>query len=156
MSRIPLTSGFQIIPEGEYIFRIYDVSYDENFGKMVVKMITSKGQKHTERFGLKDSNDQWNENALNAFSFFAKTALNDFEREDIDPAEMVGHYIRAEIVHTHMPSKNDPTKTLTFANLGREKSPADGFEEEPTDKVKELFGEKDESKGLDLDALLNE
>ena len=29
MARIPMTSGFVLIPEGTYVFRIYDVSYDE-------------------------------------------------------------------------------------------------------------------------------
>ena len=28
MARIPMTSGFTLIPEGTYVFRIYDVSYD--------------------------------------------------------------------------------------------------------------------------------
>ena len=32
MARIPMTSGFVIIPEGEYVFRIYDATYDEDFG----------------------------------------------------------------------------------------------------------------------------
>ena len=27
MARIPMTSGFTLIPEGTYVFRIYDVSY---------------------------------------------------------------------------------------------------------------------------------
>lgn len=27
MARIPMTSGFVIIPEGEYVFRIYDATY---------------------------------------------------------------------------------------------------------------------------------
>ena len=49
------------------------------------------------------------------------------EGDDIDPDDLVDHYIRAEVVHTKQPSRKDPTKTLTFANLG-DKSPADGFE----------------------------
>ena len=28
MARIPMTSGFVVIPEGEYVFRIYDATYD--------------------------------------------------------------------------------------------------------------------------------
>ena len=34
MARIPMTSGFVIIPEGEYVFRIYDATYDEDFGRI--------------------------------------------------------------------------------------------------------------------------
>ena len=135
MARIPMTSGFVLIPEGEYVFRNYDASYDEEFGKIEVKLVTAQGLTHTERFSLKDANDEWNEKALNAFSYFAKTALNDFTREDVDPEELIDHYIRAEVVHSEpMPNRNDPTKTVTFANLG-DKSPAEGFDETPTDKA---------------------
>jgi len=174
MARIPMTSGFVLIPEGEYVFRIYDASYDEEFGKIEVKLVTAQGLTHTERFSLKDANDEWNEKALNAFSYFAKTALNDFTREDVDPEELIDHYIRAEVVHSEpMPNRNDPTKTVTFANLG-DKSPAEGFDETPTDKALTLGKSNSVSKpqtttpkpqaqtqavtpktgGLDLDSLL--
>lgn len=130
MARIPMTSGFVLIPEGTYVFRIYAASYDEEFGKIEVKLVTAKGVTHTERFSIKDKNDELNEKALNAFSYFAKTAMGDFELEDIEPSELIDHYIEAEVVHTKVPSNKDPDKTVTFANLG-DKSPADGFDEEP-------------------------
>src|SRR5574344_1464886 len=98
MARIPMTSGFTLIPEGTYVFRIYDVKYDETFGKLSVMMVNAQGMKHTENFSV----------------------------TDIDHTDIIGHYIRAEVVHTKMPSRKDPTKTVTFANLG-DKSPADGF-----------------------------
>jgi len=129
MARIPMTSGFTLIPTGEYVFLIEDVKYDEKFGTLEVKLVTADGMKHTERFSLMDNNGEANEKALNAFSYFAKTALNDFSVADIDHTDLIGHYIRAEVVHTKTPSRKDPTKTVTFANLG-DKAPADGFEEQ--------------------------
>jgi len=162
MARIPMTSGFMVIPEGEYVFRIYDVKYDEEFGKLTVRLVTADGLKHDERFSLKDNNDQPNEKALNAFSFLAKTALNDFTVTDIDHTDLIGHYIRAEVVHTVQPNRNDPTKTVTFANLGN-KSPADGFDTAPTAEVMQMGGAPAPSQpsaasvsgaGIDLDALL--
>ena len=169
MARIPMTSGFVPIPEGTYVFRIYDAKYDEEFGKIEVKLVTAKGMTHTERFSIKDSNDEPNEKALNAFSYFAKTAMGDFELEDIDPAELIDHYIEAEVIHTKRPSNKDPNKTVTFANLG-DKSPADGFDEEPVARAMTLGkdgkggetttakpAQKPTSKptgGLDLDSLL--
>lgn len=119
--------GFQLIPEGQHIFRIDDVNYDEEWGRLEVKMTTERGMKHTERFMLKDANDLPNERALNAFSYFAKTAMNDFSLEEIDHDDLIGHYISAVVKHTQVPSKKDPTKTMTFVNLG-DKSPANGFE----------------------------
>lgn len=170
MARIPMTSGFVLIPEGTYVFRIYDAKYDEEFGKIEVKLVTAQGMTHTERFSIKDNNDELNEKALNAFSYFAKTAMGDFSLEDIDPAELIDHYIEAEVIHTKLPSNKDPNKTVTFANLG-DKSPADGFDEEPVARAMTL-GKGDKSKstapaakpaqkstskptsGLDIDALL--
>jgi hypothetical protein len=134
MARIPMTGGFTVIPEGTYIFRIYDVSYDEEFGRINVKMVTAKGQTHTEKFTIKDRDDIPNERAMNAFSYFAKTALNDFSVEDIDPTDLIDHYIEAEVVHTVLPSNKDPQKTVTFANLGQ-KSTADGFTETPVPRA---------------------
>ena len=130
MARIPMTSGFTLIPEGNYVFRIYAATYDEDFGKIEVKMVNAAGMTHTERFSIKDNNDELNEKALNAFSYFAKTAMGDYGMEDIDPAELIDHYIRADVVHTQLPSNKDPNNTVTFANLG-DKEPAEGFDTEP-------------------------
>ena len=41
MARIPMTSGFVIIPEGEYVFRIYDATYDEDFGRIEIKLVNT-------------------------------------------------------------------------------------------------------------------
>lgn len=168
MARIPMTSGFVLIPEGEYVFRIYDAKYDEEFGKIEIKLVTAQGMTHTERFSIKDQNDEYNEKALNAFSYFAKTAMNDYDLEDVDPVELIDHYIRAEVEHTKQPSKKDPTKTLAFANLG-DKSPADGFDETPSANAMSMGKSGGESTpvtppkptapastGLDLDSLLGD
>lgn len=162
MARIPLTSGFQLMPEGEHVLRIYDVTYDENWGKLEIKMVNAQGVTHTERFTLKDANtDEPNERALNAFSFFAKTALNDFAKEEIDPTELIGHYIRAVVEHTELPSRRDPNKTIKFANL-TDKYPADGFDTEPVaraltlgaDVPKKPAAPTPASNDIDLDSLL--
>lgn len=163
MPRIPMHSAFTVIPEGTYIFRVYAVDYDEEFGKIKVKLVTAKGQTHTETFTIKDRDDIPNEKAMNAFCYFAKTVMNDFTLDDIDPVELIDHYITGEVKHTHVQSRTDPDKILTFANLGQ-KSPADGFTETPTAKAMTLGkepktvtpppAETPTAKGLDLDALL--
>lgn len=169
MARIPMTSGFVIIPEGEYVFRIYDATYDEDFGRIEVKLVNAQGATHTERFSIKDKNDEYNEKALDAFSYFAKTAMNDYTMEDIDPEQLIDHYICAEVVHTTVPSNKNPNKEVTFANLG-DKCPADGFDTEPVARALTLgrggnnTAPKAASKaqtasasaktGLDIDALL--
>ena len=143
MARIPMTGGFQIMPEGEQVLKITKAEYEEDFGKAVFTLENAKGQTCQERFSLLNVDGTPNERALSAFSFFAKTAMNDFDMEDVDPEELVGHYLKAEIIHNKVQSRTDPAKTMTFINLGS-KSPANGFEGAPAPKA-----------GLDLSALLN-
>lgn len=165
MARIGMTSGFVICPEGNHIFRIYDVEYKEEFGKIEVRMVTADGITHNERFNLLNASGTPNDKAMNAFSYFAKTVLNDFTLEDIDHTDLINHYIGAEVVHTIAPSTKDPSKTVTFANLG-DKWVAHGFDKTPVKKALELGTQqptptetpkpKEEPKntGLDLDSLL--
>ena len=167
MARITMTNSFTLIPEGTYVFRVYDAIYNEEFGKIEIKLVNAAGMTHTERFSIKDKNDELNEKALGAFSYFAKTVMDDFTLEDIDPEELIGHYIRAEVVHTKLPSNKDPNKTVTFANFG-DKSPADYFDVKPTDRalslgrdnsskkaaIKTSAPAEQQMKGLDLDTLL--
>jgi hypothetical protein len=140
-----MTGGFQIMPEGEQVLKITKAEYDEDFGKAVFTLENAKGQTCQERFSLLNQDGSPNEKALGAFSFFAKTALNDFDIEDVDPEELVGHYLKAEVIHNKVPSTKDPTKMMTFVNLGS-KSPADGFDGDGAPKPK--------ASGLDLAALL--
>ena len=144
MARIPMTGGFQIMPEGEQVLKITAAEYDEDFGKAVFTLANVKGQTCQERFTLLNQDGSPNEKALGAFSFFAKNAMNDFDMEDVDPTELVGRYIRAEVIHNKVESKKEPGKMMTFVNLGS-KSPADGFEGAPA---------APKTSGLDLSALL--
>lgn len=147
MARIPMTGGnYQQIPEGEQVLKVTKAEYDAEFGKIIITLQNVKGLTCQERFSILNQDNTPNEKALNAFSFFAKTVMNDFEMEDVDPEELVGHYLRAEVIHNQVPSNKDPNKMMTFVNLGN-KSPADGFDGEPAPAPK--------AGGLDLSALLN-
>ena len=139
-----MTGGFQIMPEGVQVLKITKAEYDEDFGKAIFILENAKGQTCQERFSLLNQDGTPNEKALGAFSSFAKTAMNDFDMEDVDPVELVDHYIKAEVIHNKVESKKEPGKMLTFVNLG-DKSPADGFEGAPT---------APKTSGLDLSALL--
>ena len=145
MARITLSknTGFTLIPEGFHVFKVVDVDmskYDD-YGKVEVKLETANGQKHSERFSLLNAKGEVNEGALNAFSYFSRTVLNDYKAEDIDPAELVGHYIRAEVKHVESTTINDRTgKPYINVNLG-DKEPALGFEgdsDEDSDELEEL------------------
>ena len=145
MARITLSknTGFTLIPEGFHVFKVVDVDMSkyDGFGKIEVKLETANGQKHTERFSLLNAKGEVNEGALNAFSYFSRTVLNDYKTEDIDPAELVGHYIRAEVKHVESSTINERTgKPYVNVNLG-DKEPALGFDgasDEDSDELEEL------------------
>lgn len=163
MAKIKLTqSNYAPIPEGIHVFRIYDVDYDKDFGIAQIHLVNAKGRTHTEKFTtMRDG--VMVEGACNALSFFAKTALNNFDLTEIDHSELINHYIKAKVVHTTQPNRNDPTKTVTFVNL-TDKWVADGFEEEPCEKAMTLGAtekkapkqeEVAETGEVDLSALLD-
>ncbi len=94
--------------------------------------------------------------------------MNDYTMEDIDPEQLINHYIRAEVVHTKFRATKTRTREVTFANLG-DKSPADGFDTEsvaraltlgsgnnaaPKAAPKTQTASAPVKTGLDIDALL--
>lgn len=161
MAKITLSEGFSVIPEGTHIFKIIEVEYKESFGKLEIKMKTAKGQTHIERFSLIKQDGSTNEGALNAFSYFARAALNDFAAQDIDPEELIGYFVECDVEHDVQPSNKNPDKNVTFVRLA-DKRPADGFNEEevvtpsPTKKATAAPAKKTpvKTKKIDLDDLL--
>lgn len=128
MAKIGLSEGFTLIPEGTHVFKITAVNYKEAFGKLEITMQTQSGAKHIERFSLLKTDGSPNEGALNAFSYFAKTALNDFSLTEIDHEDLVGCFIECDVEHDVQLNKNKPDKTVTFARLA-DKRPSEGWEE---------------------------
>lgn len=123
---------FVIIPEGRHTFKVVEVNYNKDFGKMEIKLVTADGLKQTERFTLLDQNGEYIEKAIDAFSFFARTVMQNANMEEIEEQELVGKFINAEVVHTKQPNRNDPTKTVTFVNL-KNYEMASGFENNNAD-----------------------
>lgn len=130
MAKIGLSEGFSLIPKGTHVFKITGVNYKEDFGKMEITMQIASGQKHVERFSLLNKDGEPNQGGLNAFSYFAKVALNDFNLTEIDHEDLVGRFIRCEVDHEEVESNRNPGKMLKFVRLG-DKESADGFDEEP-------------------------
>lgn len=155
MAKIGLTEGFKLIPEGSHVFRITGVKYDEDFGKMEVTMETVDGGRHIERFNLLKANGEVNDGAMNAFSYFAKAALNDFSVQEIDEQDLVGHYLRCTVRHDKVESTKYPGKMTTFVRLD-DKEAADGYDDVdiPWDQPTAKGAGKAAAKDYDLDGLL--
>lgn len=102
MARMKLSeTGFKIIPEGVTVFKVMEVDdskYDD-FGKLTVKLQTAKGETHTENFSFLRANGDLNEGALKAWSYFARTCLNNFQADEIDTQDVVGCYVQATVKH---------------------------------------------------------
>lgn len=159
MAKIGLSEGFTLIPEGTHVFKITAVNYKEAFGKLEITMQTQSGAKHIERFSLLKTDGSPNEGALNAFSYFAKTALNDFSLTEIDHEDLVGCFIECDVEHDVQPNKNKPDKTVTFARLA-DKRPSDGWIEgeaptpTPATKPAPAASQTVKKPSFDLNALL--
>lgn len=122
---------FQLIPEGNITFKVDEVKYEADFGKLTVTLLTKDGLKDIERFQLIDNNGETNEKALNAFSYFCRSVMDDPNLAgDFDEQALVGKYVTATVEHTKVPSKNDPNKTITFYKLS-DYAAAKGFDSAP-------------------------
>ena len=111
MAKMKLSeSTFSIIPEGITTFKVMEVddSKYEDFGKLVVKLQTADGKTHNEQFTLTKANGELNEGALKAWSYFARTCLNNFSADEIDTQDIVGCYITATVKHeSYIRTKGD-------------------------------------------------
>ena len=122
MAKMKLSeNSFKVIPEGVTTFKIMEVDDTkyEDFGKLSVKMQTAKGETHIERFSLIKGNGEINEGALKAWSYFARTCLNNFQADEIDTQDIVGCYIQATVKHETREYNNSDgeKKTGVFARL---------------------------------------
>ena len=157
MAKMKLSeSTFTLIPEGTTIFKVMEVddSKYEDFGKLAVKLQTAKGGTHTESFTIIKANGELNEGALKAWSYFARTCLNNFQADEIDTQDIVDCYIKATVKHeTYTRTKGDKAGTEATTVRLNDYATAIGFgsqakTEEPVDT------EDDDSD--DLDSFLNE
>ena len=131
-------STFTLIPEGTTTFKVMEVNDEkyEDYGKLEVKLQTAKGETHIERFTLIKSNGELNESALKAWSYFARTCLNNYNVDEIDTQDIVGCYITVTVKHeTYTRTKGDKAGTEgTSVRLNDYTTKAD----EPADEEDDL------------------
>lgn len=157
MAKIKLSeSTFTLIPEGTTTFKITEVDdtkYDD-FGKLAVKMVTADGQVHTERFSLVNGKGELNEGALKAWSYFARTCLNNFNADEIDTQDIVGCFLTATVKHEtyNYTNKEGEQKTGTSVRLN-DYTTASGFTHTPTTSKSDESAEDDLEDLDDLDDL---
>lgn len=155
MAKMKLSeSTFTLIPEGVTTFKVMEVDDTkyEDFGKIAVKLQTAKGETHTETFTLIKANGDLNEGALKAWSYFARTCLNNFRADEIDTQDIVGCYITATVKHeTYTRTKGDKAGTEGTSVRLNDYTTASGFGSGAAESV-----EADEENIDDLDDFLND
>lgn len=156
MAKMKLSeSTFTLIPEGVTIFKVMEVddSKYEDFGKLAVKLQTAKGETHTENFTLTKQNGELNEGALKAWSYFARTCLNNFQADEIDTQDIVGCYIQATVKHeTYTRTKGEKAGQEAVAVRLKDYTTAVGFAgNKPENEAESDSGDED-----DLDNFLND
>lgn len=151
MAKITLSSSFSLVPEGTHIFKITGVEYKPDFGKLNITMETKSGDKHIERFTLINAQGQPNDKSINAFTFFARTALQDYAVSEIDHTDLIGKFIKCTVTHNKVASTKKEGEFVTFVQLG-DKYSANGFEETTNEQSKTSPTKK--TSGIDLDDLL--
>jgi hypothetical protein len=127
-----------------------DSKYDD-FGKLSVKLQTAKGEIHNETFSLVGKNNEVNEGALRAWSYFARTCLGNYQANEIDTQDIVGCYITTNVRHeTYTRTKGDRAGEEAKAVRLSDYSTASGFAVK-ADAAKGAMNEPEE----DLDDFLN-
>ena len=153
MAKIQL-SAFSIIPEGVTTFKVMEVddSKYEDFGKIAVKMQTAKGLTHTETFTLIKKTGELNEGALKAWSYFARTCLNNYQADEIDTQDIVGCYITATVKHEKFTrTKGERAGEESTSVRLNDYAPAANFGTVDTAEIEETEDEDED----DLDNFLN-
>lgn len=102
-------TGWRMLSEGDHVLKVTNVVYKEDFGKLEVDMVTQSGETHKERYTLLTAGGKYNEGAQKAFSYFAKTALNNWTLDAIDPDDLVGCYVKATCEHVESDTINENT-----------------------------------------------
>lgn len=152
MAKIKLSQAtFSLIPEGTHTFKVMEVNDEkyEDYGKLEVKLQTAKGETHYERFSLLTSNGEVHEGALKAWSYFARTCLNNFQADEIDTKDIVDCYITATVKHENYKiTKGDRAGQDGTAVRLNDYTPSAGFGGSTTE-LEEDFDDLDDLDDLD-------
>ena len=124
---------------------------------MKIQLQNKEGIKHTEQFTFIKNNGEVNDGAMRAFSYFARTALNNYNVDEIDHEDLVGCYIEATVTHEEFESNKEAGKMLKSARLG-DYSTASSFGTSKAKAKDEEIEEEvdDEDDSDDLDDFLND
>ena len=123
MAKIKLSEstggGYITKEEKNALLKITHAEYDMDFGKVKINLVNERGESMQNNFNLLNSDGTNNDGALKAFSYFARVAVGDWDRDDVEDTEMIGRFIRGDISVREGENKNKNGETMKFANLDK-------------------------------------
>jgi len=148
MAKIGLIQGFRNLEVGNaQTLKIKKVSYEEKYMKCKVTFADDEGRALTETYSFKGKKKgTYNEVALGIFSTIAKCATHDFTDRDIDPEEIEGLYIVAD-VWEQVVENDEGEETGRYLHVRNFKE-ADVESDEDEDEVEDDEEEDDEDDDL--------
>lgn len=140
MAKIGLTQGFRNLEAGkEQLLGIKKVTYDEKYMKCKVTFGDDEGRTLTETFNFKGKKKgTYNEVALGIFSTIAKCATHDFSDREIDPTDIEGLHIVAD-VYEQVVTNDEGEETGRYMHVRNFKEAEDDEPEEEEDEEEELW-----------------
>lgn len=138
MARIALSEGFRNLEEGEnVILTITSSTLDTKTNTAKLRFEDEDGRSGVEtyRFGKGKKKGAQQMAALNSYSTVAKTALRNWEVEDIDPDDLVGRHVLCDIISTQGNNGQTYTHPRNFrdAEMDEVFDPDGDYEEEEED-----------------------
>lgn len=121
-------------PGKNVLLRITKAKYDTGFGKVEIVLENENGEIVNNNYNLIDNDGSTNEGALKAFSYFARVAVGDWSRDDIEDEDLVGCFIRCDIEMKEGTKLSKDGKTLEFANIVKSYMTDDKFEPKKKEK----------------------
>ncbi len=137
MAMLTLTEAFRPLTVGkDQLLTITHVDYDEKYMKAKVTFADADGRSATEYFTFKGKKKgEMNTVALSIFSNIAYCATHDFTVRDIDPTEIEGAKIIAEVYEQDYTNEQGETKHFIHLKGFREAPTYDDADEEYQEDV---------------------
>ena len=130
------------------LLKITSCEYNPDFGKVTMTLADQSGKVMNNNFNLLNADGSNNEGALKAFSYFAKVALGDWDRDDVEDTDLINCYIRGDISLNEGKEKSKTGETMWFANLDKVYMTEDKFTKT---KAKKAVQEQEEAAADDED-----
>lgn len=109
MHRIPLMKAdFTPITEGVHVFKITDVTSNDDFGSLKLTLTTKNGARHFENYRFLNNDGTDNEKAIKSFSFLARAVMPGAEEVNVD--ELKGKYVKTCIAFREYTDKEGKVK----------------------------------------------